>query len=129
MVAPPVGNILNNNSFAPLADNKDPAIDDSGVPLEIRNLHQSFVDMDVSRPRTLRSGREIGTLTSSALLNDLSMFTVVHWDYIFHDFALLQLTLQLWICCNIVIILNYLQLTMKLGTICANSNTSSDRNQ
>jgi hypothetical protein len=46
--------------------------------------------MDVSQPRTLRYGREIGTLTSSALLNDLSMFTVVHRDYTFPDFALLS---------------------------------------
>jgi hypothetical protein len=86
MMAPPVGTVLNNNPFAPLADDEDPTIEDSDVPLEIRNLQQSFVDVDMSQPRTLRSGREIGTLTYSTLLDDLSMFTVVHLDFVFHDF-------------------------------------------
>jgi hypothetical protein len=54
LVAPPVGNNLNDNN-----DLAEPNIDDPYIPLELRNLQQSFVDIDVSQPRTLRSGREI----------------------------------------------------------------------
>jgi hypothetical protein len=49
-MATPVGTVLNNNPFAPLADDEDPTIEDSDVPLEIRNLQQSFVDVDMSQP-------------------------------------------------------------------------------
>jgi Reverse transcriptase (RNA-dependent DNA polymerase) len=85
MVAPPVGNNLDDN-----IDLGEPDIDDPDIPMELRNLQQSFVDVDVSQPRTLRSGREIGTVASSTLLSDLNTFTVVHQDSIFNDFAVLS---------------------------------------
>jgi hypothetical protein len=60
MVAPPVGNNLNNSPLAPLADDADPDADDPGNLLELCNLQQSFVDMNVSQPQNLCSGSELG---------------------------------------------------------------------
>jgi Reverse transcriptase (RNA-dependent DNA polymerase) len=97
-VAPPV---LGDNPFAPLANDADDDNEDTNpapaeaeaaaaqpnnprLAVELRQIEQNLVEVDVSQPRTPRSGREIGT-------NDTiegALFTVVNWGKMFPDFAL-----------------------------------------